>query len=378
MSYSKTKPMLQIRLIDLVNTVSVFQLAFFSIYILKKGRFLISNKILLLFFLSQFIVILNYLTNNIFGQFQSFQVNTLLFSMPLWFVWGPLMFFYIKSQIQYGYEFKKQDFIHFVPFTLAIILYISYFGRFTTYEKIQILSDANIFEKLKTVCLLVNIHVLLYNVAAYVKLHSYQKKIRNYSSSQIKTDVSWLKFVLISYVLACFCCKVFFFGSGSFPLSVEMQQTIVYFAFMVFFSMLFYKAILNPQVLEQVGHTSNIGASTFDEDEFSEINNKLEQIICEKKPYLNQSLTLKDLSELTDIPERTISQVLNQFRKQTFYTFINSYRIEEAKKLLATSSSKKDTMLGIAFDSGFHSKSVFYEAFKKYVGMTPTEFRQLA
>jgi AraC-like DNA-binding protein len=103
---------------------------------------------------------------------------------------------------------------------------------------------------------------------------------------------------------------------------------------------------------------------------------RIEMHLVSKKPYLNHTLTLHDLAEDTGIDQRIISQVINSHWNQNFFSFINAYRVREAKVLLDNFNQHKSTMLGISFDAGFNSKTAFYDAFKKHTGMTPTEYRK--
>ncbi|HEX2946513.1 MAG TPA: helix-turn-helix domain-containing protein [Clostridia bacterium] len=93
------------------------------------------------------------------------------------------------------------------------------------------------------------------------------------------------------------------------------------------------------------------------------------------KPYLDPDLDLRQLSELSGIPSHMISMLLNIHLNRNFYTFINTYRVDEAKKLLSSEGSREMNILTIAYDSGFNSKSTFNMVFRKLEGMTPSEYR---
>jgi AraC-like DNA-binding protein len=95
-----------------------------------------------------------------------------------------------------------------------------------------------------------------------------------------------------------------------------------------------------------------------------------------EKPYLMSSLTLKELADKLDMNPRILSQIINDRKKQNFYDFINSYRIEDAKLLLANPAKRKMTILEILYGVGFNSKSVFNTTFKKYTGLTPSEYKK--
>ncbi|SRR6266496_803464 len=94
------------------------------------------------------------------------------------------------------------------------------------------------------------------------------------------------------------------------------------------------------------------------------------------KPYLEPELTLDQLASQLSLKSRVLSQVINEILGQNFYDFINRHRIEEASRLLTNPKDEKITILEVLYEVGFNSKSSFNTLFKKYTGVTPTEFRK--
>ena len=94
-----------------------------------------------------------------------------------------------------------------------------------------------------------------------------------------------------------------------------------------------------------------------------------------EKAYLDSNISLADLTEKLNLPGYVISEVLNGLLKQNFYDYINNYRIEEFKRLAHLPEHSNETNLGLAFISGFSSKTTFNTAFKKFTRQTPSEFR---
>ena len=104
--------------------------------------------------------------------------------------------------------------------------------------------------------------------------------------------------------------------------------------------------------------------------------NKIKNFMQTQKPYLDPNITLTSFANQLSISPHHLSQLINERFQCNFYDFINEHRIEEAKQLLARPQShRKVTVLEILYAVGFNSKSVFNTAFKKYVGMSPTRFR---
>ncbi|GAA4110962.1 hypothetical protein GCM10022393_08340 [Aquimarina addita] len=93
-----------------------------------------------------------------------------------------------------------------------------------------------------------------------------------------------------------------------------------------------------------------------------------------EKPYLNSELTQKELADQLNISTHYLSEVLNSNFGKNFYSFINLYRVEEAKRSLENDSENL-TMLAIAYDAGFNSKASFNRVFKDVTGVTPSSYK---
>ena len=102
----------------------------------------------------------------------------------------------------------------------------------------------------------------------------------------------------------------------------------------------------------------------------------LEARMTEQELFLLPDLTLPRLAEIVDCSVNHLSQVINAGLGMSFFDFLNSHRIEYAKQLLADRDECMP-VLNIAYAVGFNSNSAFYAAFKKYVGLTPAQYRKL-
>ncbi|MEZ4802165.1 MAG: helix-turn-helix domain-containing protein [Gelidibacter sp.] len=96
----------------------------------------------------------------------------------------------------------------------------------------------------------------------------------------------------------------------------------------------------------------------------------------DKKLYLNGKLSIHDVSEQLNIPRQYISEVLNLHMETNFQDFVNAYRVEEFINRLKNDQNDHFTLLAIAMDVGFNSKSSFNATFKKFKGVTPTEYKK--
>jgi AraC-like DNA-binding protein len=102
---------------------------------------------------------------------------------------------------------------------------------------------------------------------------------------------------------------------------------------------------------------------------------RLQEAMQRRSLHLRSGLTLQELAEEAGISPHNVSEVINTIAGQNFYDFVNGYRVEEAKRRLRDPQYRNLTILAIATDSGFNSKSVFNAFFKERTGQTPSQYR---
>ena len=103
---------------------------------------------------------------------------------------------------------------------------------------------------------------------------------------------------------------------------------------------------------------------------------KLVSYMSEKKPYFDSELTLSSLAKDIGMSRSQLSQLINDGLGENFYDFVNKYRVEEVKRLMTDPQAMNFNLLGIALEAGFKSKSTFNLIFKRFTGLTPTEYRK--
>lgn len=115
--------------------------------------------------------------------------------------------------------------------------------------------------------------------------------------------------------------------------------------------------------------------STFSKEDY-ELVDRLNQLMQDKQPYLDFKLSLGDLAKCLGISANQLSALLNDVAEKTFYDYVNEFRINEVKKRLVDPKHQKKTILSIAWECGFNSKSAFNRIFKTSTGMTPSEYQK--
>lgn len=112
----------------------------------------------------------------------------------------------------------------------------------------------------------------------------------------------------------------------------------------------------------------------FDKKQLEQYQRQLEQLMMDKKPYLDPNLTLRSLAQMLEIPSNHLSQLLNEGLDKNFAEYVNTYRLETFKAKAADPVQQHLTILALAYDSGFNSKTVFNTFFKKTMGKTPRAY----
>ncbi|MEO0731968.1 MAG: helix-turn-helix domain-containing protein, partial [Bacteroidota bacterium] len=101
---------------------------------------------------------------------------------------------------------------------------------------------------------------------------------------------------------------------------------------------------------------------------------RLETYVREQRPYLEPQLSLRDLAERTGHHPNQLSHLINAVGERNFADFVNGYRLTEFQARATAGEARRLTVLGLAFDCGFNSKTVFNTYFKRRTGMTPTDY----
>jgi AraC-like DNA-binding protein len=121
---------------------------------------------------------------------------------------------------------------------------------------------------------------------------------------------------------------------------------------------------------------SKYAKSGLDAQRMQEYIGRLKSLMDDEKLYLEPDLTLPALAEMVDCSVNHLSQVVNSGFNMSFFDFLNSYRVQEAKLILSDDDDQPKSILDVSFAVGFNSNSAFYAAFKKATGVTPAQFRR--
>lgn len=300
---------------------------------------------------------------------------------------NPLLYFYLLNVIFADYKLKPKNLIHTLPFLLSVLVLMPNFFLADEKAKFSFLKNYNEMTEITFIRIFESGTTIVYLLAMVLLLRRFKKIIlQNSSSQQHLHTYRWLlQFVIVIISLWSLTLLKEFFKFSNYVQLLNEVRTVVLFTGVGFISWFALKALLAPHLFRGFAYENSPGieVSKVTPVKISSISDTkqnqveiLRQFMAEKEPYLNPALTIKDLANELDIPVRELSLLINKEIGQHFFDFINEYRIEKAKKLLADPQNGKATIQETLFDVGFNSKTPFNTAFKKHAGITPTQFKK--
>ena len=164
--------------------------------------------------------------------------------------------------------------------------------------------------------------------------------------------------------------------------SQVLSLNLTIFAFIIIFFGINQSVIYesNRQKLEQLNEKTNsenkYKRSSLNHEQITELIASVFSYLKDKKPYLNPDFSLQMMAEDLSVSRQKLSQAINTGQQKNFYQIINEFRIEEVKQMLTNPSYKHYSVLGIAFECGFNSKSSFNRIFKEETGFTPSTYKK--
>ena len=301
------------------------------------------------------------------------------------FLHGPALWFYIKSLSDPDFRFKPLYLLHFIPFIFFSVFQYFNFISLTVPEKILFLEN-DLFKEMisyKITVLAIGVSTISYNSWALSLIRRRRDKLMQQYSKIEDIDLGWLNALTIA-ALICYSVNValftldliFHFATYKYLMFLTNIFATVYVLFLGYFGIRQGNIFINSMGVtrksdvEPASNEIPSPAITTDDAFIRTLIRNME----EKQPYLDSEITISRLSELLDVKIEFLSEVLNSRLKQNFFDFINKYRIEEFKIQSILKANNHLSIMGIAYNCGFNSKASFYRAFRKFEGMSPTDY----
>lgn len=371
---------------DVMLLITIYICVLFAIFLLTLKKGSKKSNILLACFLLCHAAIP---TDNLIMFGEAFRAKAIEFSPDIFYVFGTaywlesvFLLFYVKSLVYKNFTISKLEYLYFLPFIIYLILQWETWFSLSSEIKLEILNGYHLEEQPAYVFM---VHLfresfrVFCTVLCLKELLHYQKQIKNEFADIEKIDLTWLKILVIGFLVINLQSVIVPIGVITF---VEFQAIIDYtllgltanYTALLLISVMIFFSLSGSTVFKGIDQNKSM-----QEDNHKPISPELIKTIVdymeEKKPHLNHLLTIDNLSNQLLLQPRLLSQIINRHFEQNFFEFINGYRVNECKSIIEKPGNEKITMLQVMKESGFNSKATFNTFFKKLVGMTPTQYR---
>ena len=344
---------------------------FFELLLIFKKNKTLSDKILIiwLFLISihMFLFFMNYTKENLNYPF------LLGFSLPLPLIHGVMLYLYVASSTRQLPKNKMLLLLHFIPVTASYLYLIPYF-LLPADEKIYIYQNNGLGYEvfMRFLFLAYVITGIGYQIWSIVLLERHKKNILNQFSDIEKIDMNWLRILVWGMAIIWFVVILDVNDFYDF-------LTVTFFVFVMGFfgikQISVYPEKENDKV--KVKEKKKYLKSGLKKDLSEELFQKLKDLMKDKKLFTRNNLLINDLASELKVHPNYLSQVINEKEGKNFYDFVNHYRVEEFKRLISIPKNQQLTLLSLAFECGFNSKSSFNRYFKKSTGQTPSQYFSL-
>lgn len=215
----------------------------------------------------------------------------------------------------------------------------------------------------------------VYGIAAVIQTQGYFTQLKNQYSDFSSTEPGWLKVLTIGFMaswsLSGISHVIAQYASPDVSDSFGIADN--YVTFILINALFTYSLVYAHKLLTT--RPEPVRDKT-EEKLTSDAIEQVQQGMEMHKLYLKQNLNIEEFSRRVDLPVKEVSAVINKHYGTNFFEFMNSYRVEEAKRLLIDPAHADMTILDILLKAGFNSKSAFHRFFNRLVGISPTEFRK--
>lgn len=350
--------------------LGVGQGIFLSLVITKIAR---SNKeanrvLAVLMFLVSLILLLRLGLPKIPGEIA---IHIWGYADSLAFLFGPLYYFYFKRLLFDEKEFRI-PFLHFVPAVLHGLWITLRNILLTPQELSELLQSGKLYPLWTIVIFSLTCSYLYYWVRSLLLVIRFRKKAIQFHSIKVPLGLTIILLAgILTGILLWFFWAIYFLFGVKILFFVNSNTGWIIIPFLTY--SVGYYAIAQPEVFRLNKKNGN-GAPRVNAGSVDHLLKKLDKIMHEEKPFLDPDLTLSQLATMINTSSNNLSWLINHTFGSNFYDYINKFRIETFINKLQEGQFKNHTLVSLAYDSGFNSKSTFNKVFRKLMHDTPGNY----
>jgi AraC-like DNA-binding protein len=325
--------------------------------------------------------------------------QSIIFLIPFQFLIGPFLYLYVCSFKQ-TITWRKAWPHFLLSLVIAAADILFYFTWVKNFPASAEVPDEVLLDPRSSVQAIIrNLQMLLYFFLTRRELNRYQKSIHQLYSETSRINLGWMRWLLNGFLLLNITVIILAFLVFKYPEKFGLFiliNTAVIAPYIYFIAV---RGIGQPalwqimpektkkEVEKEINEAEIIETRKTGQEEpllkmqanpdpkATGIANKIVALLEKEKIYQEPELTIKNMADKIQVPYYQVSQAINDVLNKNFYDLVNGYRVEEAKRLLLHPGNRNYTILSVGFEAGFNSKTTFNTVFKKFTGLTPTEYR---
>lgn len=387
--------------IQLASVVGALQGLLLAVALLAQRTNRTANRLLAALMLA----ITLYLASSVYLATRLFESYPHFFGLSYSMTWlfGPLVYLYAVAASDRSWRFRPRHLLHFLPAAL-ITLALSPYYMTSGAEKIAFYHRLLMGEVPMRMAIIEPTKFpsgIAYSVLTGLYLRRHRRRIEDSYSNTARRNLSWLGWLAGAAAgiwLIATLAQISDFGQ-------RLREEHVTLAIALLAYAIGYKGLRQPEVFRYetqefpvvtttattasvpamspapTSAESDVPASRYErsglrDSEADQLRTSLLAVMDDQWPWKNSELTLPELAARLNTTPHKLSEVLNDQVGQTFYDFVNGYRVREVQRRIRAGDAQRLKVLALALDAGFASKSTFNVAFKKHTSQTPSEFRE--
>lgn len=369
-----------------IYLIAAFNALFFAILIFQKKKAL-HDKILIcwLIYLGFYTGIYALFSDTLFVDFHLLSAGFISLLM----LHGPFLYLYIYSLVDEKNQIYGKNLFHFVPFILfnVFLLISSLFPEISENIRLDHVESEHGAPLLFVLFLILTaLSGPIYFVLSIRLFKKLDINIFNNFSTSENINPDWLRKLVYSFGAVWTVLMVFASLHHVFQLFSWIFCTDgLFLSLSVFIILIGYFGLKQKEIFIHFPDQSSeyitepktrYAGVLLNETDAENYVSKIKHFMQTEKPYLDANLALPHLANMLHIPSHILSRVINEKFGLNFFDFINQYRVEEVKSKISEPDFDNLSLLGIAFDCGFNTKSAFNRVFKKMTGLTPSEYKK--
>lgn len=306
------------------------------------------------------------------------------YQMP--WVFGPLVYLYARAASDRSWRFRRRHLVHFAPVAVSTILAIPVYllsgaEKIALYDRLQ---NGELPAMIAVIDPLKFVSGIAYSAVTLLYLRRHRLRVKNSYSNVERVNLTWLLWLAGAAAAIWVMATSLKLGA----VGPRVRDDHISLAIAVVVYGIGYKGLRQPEIftydaapdvgpkVETAQSERRQERSALAAPEAERLERDLLGLMESERPWKEPDLTLADLAIRLESTPHKVSELLNARLGQTFYDFVNGYRVQEVQRRIASGENRTRTMLTLALDAGFASKSTFNQAFKSRTGQTPSDYRK--